>query len=68
MDAWRQATTPAALGFGCAFYLCLWITPLVTLIGGVLMVVAGGWIALQLNRKATGTSSSRDALPAALPT
>jgi hypothetical protein len=64
---WRSGLVSkwAALPVGAAFYLCVSISPIVTLIGGALMVVAGGWIALQLSREAAGRITSHDALPAA---
>jgi hypothetical protein len=54
----------AALPFGLAYYLCIQIYPIYTLVGGFLMVVVGVWIALQLNRGAT-PGSAHDALPTA---
>jgi hypothetical protein len=54
----------AAVPFGLAYYLCISISPIVTLVGGFLMVVVGVWIALQLNRGAT-PRSAHDPLPTA---
>jgi len=67
---WRSGRVPrwVALAFPFAYFGCIAITPVLTLIGGFLMVVAGGRIALQLNREAAGRTSSHDALPAALRT
>lgn len=47
---WRSGLVSkwVALPFGIAFYLCVSIEPLVTLIGGFLMLVVGSWIALQI--------------------
>jgi hypothetical protein len=57
---WRSGRLPkwVAVPFAAAYYLCLEITPIVTLIGGLLMTVAGGWIALHLNRR-VGSAGSR---------
>jgi hypothetical protein len=67
---WRSGLLPrwVALAFGAAYVGSIAISPVVTLVGGLLMMVAGGWITLQLNRKTAGRSSSRNALPAALRT
>jgi hypothetical protein len=67
---WRSGRVPrwVALAFPFAYFGCIAITPVMTLIGGFLMVVAGGRIALQLNRGAADRTSSHDALPAALRT
>jgi hypothetical protein len=67
---WRSGLVSrwVALPFGLAYFMCVWIAPFVTLIGGFLMVVAGGWIALQLNREAVGRISSHDALSTELGT
>jgi hypothetical protein len=48
----------AALPFGLAYYLCGWIIPIVTLVGGFLMIVVGAWIAIQLNREAVSPATS----------
>jgi hypothetical protein len=67
---WRSGLLPkwVALTFAVAYVGCTLIEPVLTLIGGFLMIVAGGWIALQLNREAAGRISSHDALPAKLGT
>ena len=67
---WRSGRVPrwVALAFPFAYFGCIAITPITTLVGGFLMVIAGGRIALQLNREAAGQSATHDALPAALRT
>jgi hypothetical protein len=64
---WRSGLLSkwVALPYGIAYAMCIEISPVVTLIGGVLMVVAGGWIALQLNRGAAGRITSDVTVPAA---
>jgi hypothetical protein len=49
---WRSGLVSkwVALPFGLAYYMCVWISPIVTLIGGFLMIVVGGWIAWQIGR------------------
>jgi hypothetical protein len=49
---WRSRLVSkwVALPFGLAYYMCVWISPLVTLIGGFLMLGVGGWIAWQIGR------------------
>lgn len=63
---WRSGRVPrwVALAFPFAYFGCIAIAPVTTLIGGFLMVVAGGRIALQLNREAAGRIRSYDAVPA----
>jgi hypothetical protein len=64
---WRSRRLPkwVAVAFPVAYFGCLAIAPFWTLIGGFLMIVAGGRIALQLNRGAAGRIDSHDPLPAA---
>ncbi len=59
---WRSGLLSrwVALPFGLAYFMCVWIAPFVTLIGGFLMVAAGGWIALQLNREAAISAVRHD--------
>jgi hypothetical protein len=49
---WRSGLLSrwVALPFAAAFHVCLWLTPL-ALIGGLLMVASGGWIAFQRGRE-----------------
>jgi hypothetical protein len=49
---WRSSLVSRwlAVPFGLAYYMCVWMDPLVTLIGGFLMLVVGGWIALRIGR------------------
>lgn len=67
---WHSGRLPkwVAVTFPVAYFGCLAIAPFWTLIGGVLMIAAGGRIALQLNREASGRIGSRDTVPAALST
>jgi hypothetical protein len=67
---WQSSLLPkwVALAFAAAYFGCIAITPVLTLVGGLLMIVAGGWITLQLNREAVGRISSPDALPTAIRT
>jgi hypothetical protein len=56
---WRSGLLSrwVALSFGTAYYLCVAILPILTLIGGFLMVVASGWIALHVDRRAGSLSA-----------
>jgi hypothetical protein len=49
---WRSGLLPkwVALPFAVAYVGCIEITPVLTLIGGFLMIVAGGWIAFHASR------------------
>jgi hypothetical protein len=56
---WRSGLVSkwVAAPFGVAYYLCLAISPILTLIGGLLMVVAGGWIAVPIGRESETSSA-----------
>jgi hypothetical protein len=64
---WRCGRLPkwVALAFAFAYFGCIAISPWWTLIGGSLMFVAGGRIALELNREAAARISSHHTVPAA---
>jgi hypothetical protein len=56
---WRSGLVSkwVAAPFGVAYYLCLSaITPNPTLVGGLLMIVVGGWIAVHLGRESETNS------------
>jgi hypothetical protein len=59
---WRSGRLPkwVALAFPIAFLGCHVIAPFWTLIGGLLMIAAGGRIALQLNRERVKSTASHD--------
>ncbi len=59
---WRSALLPrwVALVFAVAYVLSIASVPVFTLVGGLLMVVAGGRIALQLNRERAKSTVSHD--------
>jgi hypothetical protein len=65
---WRSGRLPkwVAVAFPVAYFGCLDIEPFWTLIGGVLMIAAGGRIALQLNREGAKSTVRHD--PVATPT
>jgi hypothetical protein len=67
---WRSGRLPkwVAAAFPLAYFGCIDISAVPTLFGGLLMVVVGGRIALQLKGKASVPVSSRDTVPAALST
>jgi hypothetical protein len=46
------------LPFPAAYYLCVWISSFITLIGGMVMLVADGWTALQIGRDGNGRTST----------
>jgi hypothetical protein len=45
---WRSGLLPKWVGlvFAVAYFGCIAITPVLTPVGGFLMIIAGGWIAL----------------------
>jgi hypothetical protein len=58
---WRSSLVSKwlAVPFGLAYYMCVSSDPLVTLIGGFLMLVVGGWIALRIGREGATRSARR---------
>lgn len=59
---WRSGRLPkwVAVALPIAYFGCIAITPVPTLFGGFLMLVVGGWIALQLNRERAKSTVSHD--------
>jgi hypothetical protein len=58
---WRSSLVSKwlAVPFGLAYYMCVGSDPLVELIGGFLMLVVGGWIALRIGREGATRSARR---------
>jgi hypothetical protein len=58
---WRSSLVSKwlAVPFGLAYYMCVSSDPLVTLIGGFVMLVVGGWIAPQIGCESAARSPGR---------
>jgi hypothetical protein len=60
---WRSGLLPrwVAPAFAAGYYLCHWIEPTTSLVAGLLLVVAGGRIALQIGRERSAARAAHNA-------